>query len=232
MKIISWNCGGAFRNKYQLLNKFDADILVIQECENPELSKDNTYASWAENYLWIGSNKNKGLGIFARTNIKINKINLDDQNLKYFIPCNINGEFNLLASWCHGANSPTFGYIGQFWKYMQLHKNNFSKIIIAGDFNSNTIWDKWDRWWNHSDVVRELAELEIHSFYHSYNKEKTGKETQPTFFHRKNTSKSYHIDYFFGSQSIINNLKSFEICKVEDWLDFSDHVPVIAEITS
>lgn len=39
MKIISWNCRGKFREKYAVLEKMDADIYVIQECENPEKYK-------------------------------------------------------------------------------------------------------------------------------------------------------------------------------------------------
>ena len=42
MRIVTWNCNGAFRKKYSRLKIDDKypDILVIQECENPELSKD------------------------------------------------------------------------------------------------------------------------------------------------------------------------------------------------
>ena len=40
MKIITWNCNGAFRKKYDFLNNFDWDIAVIQECENPAENKE------------------------------------------------------------------------------------------------------------------------------------------------------------------------------------------------
>ena len=35
MKIISWNCNGKFREKFSAILEEDADIYVIQECENP-----------------------------------------------------------------------------------------------------------------------------------------------------------------------------------------------------
>lgn len=57
MKIITWNCNGAFRKKYEHLMSLNANILVIQECENPEETKDEKYKLWAENYLWIGDSK-------------------------------------------------------------------------------------------------------------------------------------------------------------------------------
>ena len=65
MKIVSWNCGGKFREKFQDIIAVDADIYVIQECENPAECKSIAYREFAHNYLWIGENKNKGLGVFA-----------------------------------------------------------------------------------------------------------------------------------------------------------------------
>ena len=34
MKIISWNANCKFREKYKDIAKLEADIYVIQECEN------------------------------------------------------------------------------------------------------------------------------------------------------------------------------------------------------
>lgn len=233
MKIVTWNCNGALRNKFQSLLEFGADIYVIQECENPEQTSHKEYIEWAKNYLWIGSSKNKGLGIFATENIKIAPLEwsnlFTDHTVKYFLPCVVNDSFQLLGVWTHQNNSPNFGYIGQLWKYLQLNKHNFEKIIIAGDFNSNTIWDQWDRWWNHSDVVRELQELGISSFYHKYFSEEQGKESRPTFFLNRKASRPYHIDYVFGSSEFENTLSKIEICDTEQWLKISDHIPFICE---
>ena len=132
-----------------------------------------------------------------------------------------------MAVWTHQNSSPNFGYIGQFWKYLQVHKHKFSKTIIAGDFNSNVIWDEWDRWWNHSDVVKELQEIEIESLYHKFTKEEQGKETQATFFHHRNFGKPYHIDYCFASSYFVKKLKNITVGNYENWKHLSDHSPLI-----
>ena len=230
MVIINWNCNGAFRKKFKQLEQFEADIMVIQECEDPESSNDKNYREWAKNFIWTGDNKDKGLGIFCKESVKISDNNWETNNLKYFISANINGDFNIIGLWNHHANSPTFGYIGQFWKYLQINKSLMSKALIIGDFNSNKIWDKWDRWWNHSDVVRELEEIEIRSLYHEFFNEEQGKEQCPTFYLQKNILKPFHIDYAFADKKTIDKIKNFEIGQKTEWLQWSDHMPILIEL--
>ncbi|MDT7827045.1 endonuclease/exonuclease/phosphatase family protein [Pricia sp. S334] len=233
MKILTWNCNGALRNKFEHLSSFKADIHVIQECENPVEIKHDKYRKWAENHCWIGDSKNRGIGIFADKSIKLDKLNWSDcyegQKVKHFLPCRINRDFNLLAVWTHKNNAPTFGYIGQLWKYIQVNKANFKNSLILGDFNSNVFWDKRSRWWNHSDVVRELKKIGIESLYHKYWSEEQGKETRPTLFLQRNLLKPYHIDYVFGSKEFQNALKKMEVGDVNKWLKFSDHLPITCE---
>ena len=139
----------------------------------------------------------------------------------------VNNEFQLLAVWTHQNNSSNFGYIGQFWKYLQINKSKFRKIIIAGDLNSNTKWNQWDKWWNHSDVIKELEEINIESLYHKFSNEVQGQETKPTFFLQRNVAKSYHIDYFFASKEFISNFKRIYVEDFANWKHLSDHVPLI-----
>lgn len=234
MKILTWNCNGAFRKKFENIIDFDADINIIQECENPIESKDRKYQEWAKNYIWIGDNKNKGLAIFAKEDIKLEKLDwsnqFGDHSVKHFLPCKINEDFDLLAIWTHRNNSPNFGYIGQLWKYMQINKYKLKEIIIAGDFNSNTIWDEWDRWWNHSDVVNELNGLGIESFYHKFKGEFQGKEIQPTLYFQRKLSRPYHIDYIFGAKRFSDKIKNIEVGQFDKWITKSDHMPIICEI--
>lgn len=234
MKIITWNCNGAFRKKFEYISVFEADVYIIQECENPAETNDIKYKNWTKNYLWIGDNKNKGLGIFAKEEFKLEKLDwsnqFKDHQVKYFLPCKISEKYTLLAVWTHKNNSPNFGYIGQFWKYLQVNKIYIKNSIIAGDFNSNSIWDVWDRWWNHSDIVKELYELDIHSIYHSFYNEVQGKETKPTLYFQRKKSLPYHIDYIFLPKKLIEKIKNIEIGYFDKWISQSDHMPIICEL--
>lgn len=124
-----------------------------------------------------------------------------------------------------------FRYVGQLWKYLQIHKNQLrrDKTILLGDLNSNRIWDQPDRWWNHSDVVEELGEIGLHSVYHGQTNDPQGQEMTPTFFLQRNLNKAYHIDYAFASSDLISACK-VEVGNSDDWLNVSDHMPVTLSI--
>lgn len=249
MKIISWNCNGALRKKIEFIDSYSADILVVQECEDPGQST-KAYRSWVGDYLWHGDNKNKGIGIFARNGHRVEQLNWsktytqkgiynsnpakswNSDDLKLFLPCRIDDDITLLAVWTKKNKSDYFGYIGQFWKYLQIHREDLSKekTVICGDFNSNVRWDKIDSWWNHSDVVQELKDIGLQSVYHVVNNEMQGQESQPTLFLQKNPEKAYHIDYFFVSEDLLKD-SEMDIEKSAQWLKNSDHAPLTLTIS-
>jgi exonuclease III len=228
MKIVTWNCNGAFRKKFQMIDRFDADLYVIQECEKPENSTDG-YRSWSGTNFWRGENKHKGLGIFAKQGVEITLLPWEDGGLQLFLPVRVNDRFNLVAVWTKQANSPTFGYIGQLWKYLELHKDKLAagNAVLCGDLNSNKIWDVWDRWWNHSDVVRELGNANMQSLYHLATGEEQGVESTPTFFLHRKLNRPYHIDFVFASSGLFR--PEFNVVSIgnhAEWLEHSDHMPV------
>lgn len=247
MRIVSWNCGGGLRKKTEKFDAIAADIVIVQECENPEFHP-KLCRDWPDDYLWVGDNKNKGLGVFSRTGIKLEPLNWQGSfeiqgfrthhpahrwttsELQLFLPLRVNDEFNILAVWT--KNAASFGYIGQFWKYLQIHHDDLmsSDVMIIGDFNSNTIWDKGGKWWNHADVVAELSRMNIFSLYHYHYQcqEDQGSESAKTFYLHRNEKKSYHIDYAFVSKVFLSRL-TIEIGSKEDWLDLSDHMPLIID---
>ncbi|MBK6594865.1 MAG: endonuclease/exonuclease/phosphatase family protein [Burkholderiales bacterium] len=230
LRVVTWNCNGALRRKLERLAALQADVYVVQECEDPAQTKDVAYKTWGANHLWTGTNKNKGVGVFAPKELTLRAVPLDFAPLELFLPCIVDGDWPLLATWTKQANSPNFGYIGQLWKFLQAHRAFLAhpRALLIGDLNSNTIWDEWDRWWNHSDVVRELSELGLESCYHRHFAEAQGRETQPTFFLHRSHEKPYHIDYgFSGPQWIVRRV---EVGAIPDWLGESDHLPVTFEL--
>jgi exonuclease III len=236
MRIVSWNCNGKFREKFMNICNLNPDIWMIQECENPAEVPliYSEYHSYCQNNIWLGDLKHKGIAVFAKPEFSLSEIVLDKiyrgKQLKWFLPVQVDNQFNLLCVWNHKNNCGSFDYIGQFWLLLEKNKKLFdSNLIVGGDFNSNTIWDEWDRWWNHSDCVNELLKYNLHSLYHSFTEESQGKESKPTFFLQRNQNKPYHIDYFFAKDHFINN-SQFMIGKYEDWILSSDHLPLILDL--
>ncbi len=225
MKIISWNCGGKFREKYKEIIKTNADIFIIQECEDPCISKNQDYKEWAMNYRWIGREKNKGLGVFASKSIQLETLDWDALCLKFFLPVKINNKFDLLAVWTQNP------YIEEYYIYQQLNKKHYSEsTIIFGDFNSNKKFDnkyvtRKER--GHAPTVNELKVLGLEDAYHYKTGEEQGKETKNTFYLYRHKDRGFHIDHCFISPIY---LKNYQVMDENKWLKFSDHMPCVLEI--
>lgn len=229
MRVLTWNCNGALRRKFDYVAAFNADLLVIQECEDPARTVHSEYRAFAHNHIWAGPTKNKGIAVFARDGVKLDKVELSLEPLELFLPIMVNEHWPLLACWTRHANSPNFRYVGQLWKFLQAHKAflEHPASVVIGDLNSNTRWDEWDRWWNHSDVVNELEAIGLKSAYHQHFGEAQGSETRPTLFHTRNIGKPYHIDYgFFGASWHVE-----DVCvgSPTDWIGISDHMPIVID---
>jgi exonuclease III len=234
VKIVSWNCNGAFRKKYQFISQDDIDIYIIQECEDPKqiITKDPAYEYFTQHHLWIGNNKNKGLGVFIKNGINYNKIEFGNKfnglSLKWFIPFEVNNQ-QIIAVWSHHGDSDEYRYIGQLWCYLQVNKQLFNKPIILGDFNSNAIWDYKRSECTHTNCVKQLKDIGIQSVYHTLENVDHGKELLPTFYLQKKLNKKYHIDYIFSPKELLEKTKQFSIANFENWKEISDHVPVLWE---
>ncbi|MBC7774015.1 MAG: endonuclease/exonuclease/phosphatase family protein [Phycisphaerae bacterium] len=231
MKIITWNCQGAFRKKADFILPQRPDILVVQECEHPDKLVFSSTAQRPNDFLWLGDNRNKGLGVFSYSDYKFQLLDQHNADLKIISPISVTGgqlDFTLFAIWANNRNDPDGQYVEQVWKAVNHydHLLNSGLTILTGDFNSNKIWDKPRRVGNHSHVVDRLAEKNIFSVYHKHLEQEQGKESHPTFFLYRNKNKPYHLDYFFVSADLIDKIDSFEIGTYEHWITHSDHIPL------
>ncbi|GAB2807776.1 exonuclease/endonuclease/phosphatase family protein [Ferruginibacter profundus] len=232
MTIITWNCNMAFRKKAAVILQHQPDIVVVQECEHPDKLKFTDDSIKPKSILWIGENKNKGLGIFSYSDFKLKLHKSYNPDLKLIAPVSIsNGQtkFMLYAIWANNPGDKDGQYVTQVWKALKHYNKLIRKknTILAGDFNSNTIWDKPRREGNHSTVVQHLAAKNIYSVYHTYFLQEQGKESHPTHYLYRHQNKPYHLDYCFVSGNMLNNLQSVEVGDYKFWKQYSDHVPVI-----
>jgi exonuclease III len=231
MRILSWNCYGAFRRKFHLLDSFDADVLVIQECEEPNAASVD-YQTWAGNYLWVGASKHKGIGIFVKGGHKLEKLDWPSDKAALFLPVQINDTIQLVGVWTQAAKSSSSSYVGQLWQYLKLNQKRLnSATIFCGDFNSNKQWDKPRGLWSHSKCVADFSDLGIVSLYHEFQAEAQGEETRPTFYLHRNKLKPFHIDYAFAHESFKEVVQpNFWIGEPDIWLQYSDHMPLVFDI--
>ena len=232
MKIITWNCNMAFRKKASHILSYNPDILVVPECEHPDKLIFPAGLPKPTDILWFGKNRNKGLAILSYTGFRFTVLDVHNESLQMIIPISVTKgkrEFILFAIWANNPDDEDGQYVEQVWKALNCYENLLSgkKVILAGDFNSNTIWDRPRRKGNHSHVVEFLEKRGIHSTYHSYFKQLQGKEQHPTQYMYRHFDKPYHLDYCFASSYFAKKIVSVQIGEYEEWSAHSDHVPVV-----
>jgi exonuclease III len=235
MRIITWNCNMAFRKKAASVLTLKPDVLIVPECEHPEKIAFPDDCPKPTDMLWFGSNRSKGLGIFSYGVYRLMAHPRHNRRIKIIAPIIITGpgtDYNLLAIWAHNPLDPDGRYVEQIWKSLRYYDEFLShpRTILAGDFNSNTIWDRPKRVGNHSDVVHRLEKKGIRSAYHVQYRQDQGSEQHPTLFMYRHEDKPYHIDYCFLSKDLVKRLKSVEVGAFGQWRMYSDHVPVIVTL--
>lgn len=237
MHLTSWNCQGAFRKKAEVILKGKPDILVVQECEHTDKVSFAKSKRQPTDALWFGENEHKGLGVFSFGDYRLRVLEDHNTAIKLITPIAVTGgeiDFTLFAVWANNKNDPDGQYVEQVWKAIHHYDHLLSAgpVVLIGDFNSNTIWDRPRRVGNHSAVVAKLAEKNISSVYHRHHKQEHGKEKHPTFFLYRDKGKPYHLDYCFVSEELYGRLEKFEIGRFRKWIEFSDHLPLSVVFSS
>lgn len=234
MRIVSWNCGGAYRNKIDKILELEPDIAVIQECESLDDLKASAKAKIPEKSFWFSErDHNKGVGIFFYTDYEILSIQYYSR-IEFIVPIRIRNEFDfyLFAVWAMEGRGEGSAYTGQVERavnkyYKDILKNNDS--ILVGDYNSPNIHKPVDEPEIEYSLVDSLKDLGIHSAYHAYFNRDYGEHAHYTFYQHKKKDFKHMLDYCFASESIINRISQVEIGKYEEWVEFSDHCPLIID---
>ncbi len=235
MYIVNWNCNMAFRRKLERIEAFAPDIMIIQECEAPDVLR--SYIGNEYQTFWIGENRNKGLCVFVKQHLDAELLPSNAGAVRYMIPLRIGRALSVIAFWGMNDTRNTMRrYIAQVWSGLQQCADYLSgHVIVAGDFNWNIKFDPLqqqckDLYGTMADVIELLDKRSIRSAYHTLRSIDYGAESDPTFFMHRKQHKAYHTDYVFLSEQMMHKAKRFEIGGFRDWADLSDHMPIFVEL--
>ncbi len=233
MRIVTWNCQGAFRKKAEPIGQFAPDIAIIQESEPPEKLLFANGISRPAAHLWFGDYPSKGVGVFSYTGAQLEVHEGYDPTIRHCAPIRVNGRFrfNLIAVWAMNHADRKLSYIGQVYRAVEAYREFIQQrdTLLIGDFNSNKQWDGIPRVGNHSSVVASLADEQIVSAYHEYFKEQHGEETQSTLYMQRKREKGYHVDYCFVPKAWMRRIKALSVGSHREWSKLSDHSPIFVE---
>ena len=242
MRLVAWNCNMAFHRKVDALLSLKPDIAVVSECAAPGRLRRPAEQDWMENDpVWIGRSEAKGLAIFTFNGYRARLSPDYWPNLRYIAPVHIQGpmRFNLLAVWAQNASGGIMRkhQLGPLRRALSRYRSFLEEapVVLAGDFNSNAIWDKPGWRINHMTMVELLSKRDLVSAYHEIRRESHGRERTPTIYWRDRTrdGPTYHIDYIFLPRTWLSAVNAFSLGGFDEWCanGLSDHVPLVIDLT-
>src|SRR5450755_438224 len=119
MRLVSWNCRSGFHRKLEALHALAPDVAIIPECCSLETLARKAPGLAPTSALWIGTNPNKGLGVFSFGQLKLVQDEAYDPSISYALPVRVIGRgagagagagagvgagesaFHLVALWAH-----------------------------------------------------------------------------------------------------------------------------------
>lgn len=246
LKVATWNMAYWSHKNYleeawdYFLN-LDVDIFLFQEAKRPNILKNDT------NFIWHNAGESNGRrewgsGIYSK------KYQLTEEPEESLFDWNRDRfkEFCVIANAkiTEDIGLTVISLYGRFDKIADkpikkdassnLHKilsdltgilNGYfgkRKIILGGDFNISTQFDK--KWGGDSGKIffDRLKDYNLENCY-----ELNGNEDFMQTLRSPNSPVNWQNDYMFISKSISNNFKNCEVIDTEEVKKYSDHNPVI-----
>lgn len=233
MRVVTWNCKGAFHRKISHASALSPDILIVPESEHIDSVQTDLGDKIPTSVVWQGHTPRKGLAVIAYGDYHVQLHPRYTADHRWVLPIIVSGpvSFLLLAVWTLPIKE-TGSYVQPLFQAHESYQDIFHDfpVMWAGDFNANFIFDRPSRRYKFRDFVRLLEESDIVSLYHSQTDALNGGETDETFFLYHHRDKGYHIDYIFTCRALRENGFHITVGKPDQWLDKSDHLPVICDI--
>lgn len=229
LRILTWNCQGAFRKKYPRVAELAPDVAVIQECEHPDR------ISWKQGnppraMLWFGESPTRGLGVLSWGELELRTAEVYDRSIRHCVPVEVCAPyaFHIVAVWAKGHTDSRLSYSGQVYQGIAAYRNFIleTDTVFLGDFNSNLNSTPSTRIGNHVTLNNALRDLGMISAYHYAFQEPQGRERQATYYQGRRLERPYHIDYLYIPTRWMRRLRRVEVGAPRPWLEHSDHCPL------
>jgi exonuclease III len=233
MRLIIWNCKGAFHRKHDFVAALRPDILIIPECEKLTAVSQPFDSAPVRSFEWFGSNPRKGLAIISYGNYALEVHPSYDSRHRWIVPLSISGPmtFILFAVWTLPVGDHSGRYVRPLFEAFTFYQPliDSSEVVWAGDFNSSFLFDEPLSKYKFRDFVALLDQHGLHSLYHHQRECEHGKELDKTFYLYHHADKGYHIDYVFATDRLHPHGFDVSVGSHLDWSKRSDHAPLVCE---
>lgn len=232
MRLITWNCKGAFHRKHDLIAALRPDVLVVPESAKLSSVAQTLGSTPVRSFEWMGENPRKGLAVVSYGDYSLQLHPSYDSRFRWIVPLVVTGpvSFVLFAVWTlpvpknHSYVQPLFDAFNHYESLIGA-----SEMVWAGDFNANFVFDEESRKYKFRDFVALLQRNGLHSLYHQQRACDHGEESDKTFYQYHHADKGYHIDYVFAPPRLHPHGFDVSIGSHADWSKSSDHAPVVCE---
>ena len=233
MRIIFWNCQGAFRKKNEPVLDLEPDILCVQEIEHPSRINFSQASMSPTSVIWDGEKSDKGVAVYSFNGTTIKSISNYNKIFRHVLPVSVDHDkttFNLFNVWTKNRKKEEqhkMTYIDYvicsipFYEFL-----SYENAIFCGDFNADKVVTTGKRF---EKCIDAFKDHNLESAYYRFHSCKFSDEKHPTSYFHRNKDKPFHIDYAFCSEFFLTRLKNIEVGTYDDWVAYSDHVPVIID---
>ena len=218
--------------KIERLLALQPDVAVVPECAAPDILRRKAGLFVPSAFEWVrGSLDHKGLAVLAWGRYQLHRLT-DDPSIHYALPVRVTGptQFTLLAIWAFNecpTNDPG-PLLSAVNRYADVLDDG--PAVVAGDFNNHFYFDRPGRACNHANALAEMNRRGMFSAYHRAANIEAGSEVDPTLYWMRHRDRAYHVDYCFLSRHWKDRLGKVEIGRADDWIGYSDHMPLVIEL--
>lgn len=232
MRVIAWNCKGAFERKHPSIAALKPDVLVVPEAGRLAGLSHVLGESPINSVQWIGDNPKKGLAVISYGDVALRLHASYDPTLRWILPLEVLGPspFTLFAIWAMPDVS-TGRYLQCLVDACVSYRSLLSspRVVLAGDFNNNVVFDSPRKPLKFVELLATLEAFGLRSLYHEQLGCEHGAEPDPTFFLYHRTKNPHHIDFIFADAEMCASGFSLTVGKHAEWGKSSDHMPLACD---